>query len=418
VLYPFPRAWPTWQVAGAVLAVVGVSLLAFGQAKRRPYAFTGWFWYLGTLVPVIGLVQVGAQSLADRYTYVPLIGLFIIVAWGGYELAARLQLRPFALASLPALPLLACVPLTRMQLHYWQDSLTLFDHAVRCTSNNSMMENNLGAALTERGELDAAVEHLGKAVKILPSDAKAHLNLGIVLARQGKSAEAIRSYRFALAYGPDLSAAHFRLAVELIKQREPAEATGHITDALRLGISRREVYAILGLPLPKQGMPPAESGQLPGESALNPTNAEVLSCVAMALDRLGRVRDAVAEYQEALRYNPHALSALNNLAWILASDPNPDVRDGKESVRLAEAACRRDGYKDATLVSTLGVAYAEEGRFAEAAEMANRAEAMARAAGNIELAGKNRQRAGLFRAGQPYREPPVSIIAAPARRNP
>jgi Flp pilus assembly protein TadD len=274
------------------------------------------------------------------------------------------------LVFLAALPILACVPLTRAQVSYWQNSVALFEHTLRWTSNNFLIEHDLGKVLMKMGKLEAAREHMSEAVKILPGEPQTHLGLGRVLMEQKKFAEAADQLALALQLSTNSSKACAMLGVVLVEVGKPEAAVGRLSEAMRM----------------------------------DPTNADIRCYAAMALDRSGRVQEAVAQYREALRLNPRLPAALNNLAWILASNPNPEIRNGQEAVLLAEQACRLNWYRDPALLGTLGAAYAEAGRFDEAVEMANRAAALATAAGNRELAEKSRTRAELFRSRQPWRE--------------
>jgi Flp pilus assembly protein TadD len=414
-LYPYPPVMTAWKVLAAVTVVGGMSCLAIQQAARRPYLFTGWFWYLGTLVPVIGLIQVGVQSMADRYTYVPLIGLFIIMAWGACELAARWRLRPGVAGSLAALGVAACVPVTVTQLSYWQNDVSLCEHALRCTKDNYMMEYALGIAYLDRSQLESAREHLSEAIRIAPAQAEPYCSLAQILSAQGKTQDAIAAFRKALRCNPSLTAAHWGLARELIRQNILAEATGELTALVRLTPDDWQAYDTLGGVLLRQGRTGEALDHFVDAVRLNPTNAAVRCHLAMALDRSGRTREGIVQYREALKIDPQSLEALNNLAWILAADPSPDNRDGTEAVRLAEQACQLAEYRIPALVGTLGVAYAEAGRFDEAARMADQAAVMAAAAGNTGLAKMATNMAGLYRSRQPFHEAlrPANTSPAP-----
>jgi protein O-mannosyl-transferase len=272
VLYPHPDGaggtpLAAWQVAGATAFLVAVSLGCLTGAARRPYLLVGWGWFLLMLLPVIGLVQLGAQAMADRYAYLPLIGLYVIVVWGGADLAARLGWRDTAVAVLAGAVLLALALTTRRQLGYWADSRALYEHALAVTGDNWMMENNLANVELHQGRVAAAVAH----------------------------------YRAAVAIGPA---------------------------------------------------------------------------------------------------DPHPY---NNLAWVLATTPDPALRDGAEAVRLAQAACAASGQDDPGMLDTLAAAYAEVGRFDEAARTAQRASRLAEAGGQTDLAAVIAERAALFREGRPFR---------------
>jgi len=211
VLYPYSRTFPWWQVSGACLLLVFISLVVIRTVRQRPYLAVGWLWYMGTLVPVIGLVQVGVQAMADRYTYVPFIGLFIAIAWGVPELVARWRHRISLLACISSATLLLLMILTWMQLQHWKDGITVFEHAVHVTNNNMVGHAVLATALISDGQLNEAVIHLNESLRINSEYAMAHNNLGVALTLQGRTAEAIRHYSEALRINPRYSDAYKNL---------------------------------------------------------------------------------------------------------------------------------------------------------------------------------------------------------------
>src|SRR5712692_6446928 len=188
------------------------------MARRRPYLVVGWLWYLGTLVPVIGLVQVGGQAMADRYTYWPSIGLFIMVAWGIADVASSWSCRPLVVAILEGGLITACVLGTWLQLQHWRNSLTLWQHALEVTQKNWLAHINLGTALEEEGKGSQAVKHYREALDLVPNNAIAHLNLGGCLLRQGELAEAVEHLSLAVKSSPDHVGAHNNLALALARQ--------------------------------------------------------------------------------------------------------------------------------------------------------------------------------------------------------
>src|SRR5438093_568804 len=235
--YPTGRVAPWWQAGGAALLLALGTVTALGQRRRRPFVPVGWFWFLGTLVPVIGLVQVGSQSLADRYTYVPLIGLFLIVAWGSAELAGRM--RPGGVpVSLPAASacgvLLVLAVLSWRQAALWKSSAALFSHAVAVTENNWLAHANLASALALQGRTDEAVAHYEAALRRDSASAPARNNLGLALARSGRTREAVAVYRDLLAASPDYVEAHYNLGAVLAGEGRLEEAIVEFSTALRL----------------------------------------------------------------------------------------------------------------------------------------------------------------------------------------
>ena len=233
VFYPHPGTVP-WKEAAVSLAVlVMISVLAVLLVRRRPYLFVGWFWFLVTLVPVIGLVQVGRQAMADRYAYVPFIGLFIILAWGLPDLLGRWRHKRAVLVPAAICVLAVLAPVTRGQLSHWRDSAALFSHALKVTSRNYVAHVNLGLTLARRGRIKEAVRHFEFAIGVKPDMAQPHFNLGDCLMKQGRMKEAIYQYARALAIDPDMVLARNRLGVALALTNRPDQAELQFRRAIR-----------------------------------------------------------------------------------------------------------------------------------------------------------------------------------------
>ncbi len=219
VLYPIPLSFPLWQVIGSLLVLLLVSAATIQARHRYPYLAMGWAWFMVTLVPVIGLVQVGIQAMADRYTYIPLVGLFIMAAWGFPDLASRLKYRAGLLTLLAGAVITTSAVLSWQQLGYWRDNESLYRHTISVTADNYVMHNNLGNVLANRWNLDAAIQEFKKALRIKPNYSEAHYNLGMVFAIQGNVDAAIQELQEALRLNPDHSKAQFNLAVALEQKR-------------------------------------------------------------------------------------------------------------------------------------------------------------------------------------------------------
>jgi tetratricopeptide (TPR) repeat protein len=219
VLYPFPDSVPAWQVAGALVVLGGISFFVYRAARRHPYLPVGWLWYLGTLVPVAGLVQVGLQARADRYTYVPLIGIFIMVAWGMAALAERLRGGRVVAGIVAAAVILGCSLATRAQVGYWKDNVALWTRATTLTLRLDEFEAHmsLGTALGNQGRVDEAMRHFEAAALLRPQSDAAHCSLGIALAKSGRTADAMREFNGALRLNPDNQIA--RRAVDELTRR-------------------------------------------------------------------------------------------------------------------------------------------------------------------------------------------------------
>ncbi len=210
ILYPFRESCPE-QIIMSLLLLLVLSALVVRAWRKFPYLTIGWFWYLGTLIPVIGLVQVGAQSMADRYTYVPLIGIFIIIAWGMRDIAAKWQGQKILLPIFSGIVFIFFIICTWLQVHYWQDGITLFKHTVEVTHNNSIAHRNLAHALNLHGKRDEALVHYFKALQINPKYTEAYNDIGNILACQGKINDAIYHYQEALRINPKYAGAYYNL---------------------------------------------------------------------------------------------------------------------------------------------------------------------------------------------------------------
>jgi len=232
VFYPHPGSWPVWTVILSALFLGAISYCSIRCLRKYPYFATGWFWYLGTLIPVIGLVQVGTHGMADRYTYIPLIGLFIAIAWGSVDILKRLSHYKAVLGVFATVILAACGIQSYLQAQYWENAIRLFRHAVDVTDKNYIAYNNLGAALARRGNPAEAVTQYRKAIKIIPQYLEAHFNMGAAFADQGEFSRAVDCYQRALNIRPDFAEAHNNLAIVLARQGQLEEAIQHFQMAL------------------------------------------------------------------------------------------------------------------------------------------------------------------------------------------
>lgn len=203
VFYPHPGQWPMAKVFLAGGLILGISGLLFVQRRRYPFLLMGWLWFCGTLVPVIGLVQVGGQAIADRYSYIPSLGVLLLAVWGAAELTTRWPNRRTMLAVTTTTVLAACALATHFQLKHWKDGLTLFSHATAVTRNNALAECNLGNALGARGHRKEAIPHLQEALRLYPTYAEAHVNFGVALVEEGSTDEGIKHYRAAIQVRPN-----------------------------------------------------------------------------------------------------------------------------------------------------------------------------------------------------------------------
>ena len=254
-------------LAGVLLA--GISALVLLQRRRQPFLLVGWLWFVGTLVPVIGLVQVGRQAMADRYTYIPSVGILILTIWGAHELTRGWRHQAMVLALAGAAAVVLCMALTRQQLGYWQDSETLFRHALNVTRNNYFALNNLGTALGEKGRIEEAVSEFQQAIRLKPDDALAHDNLGVALDIEGRTDEAMSEFQEAIRLKPDYADPHNNFGVALDKTGQIDEAISQLQTAIRLKPDDAEAHFNLGNALLNKGRIDEAIGEFQKPSASN-----------------------------------------------------------------------------------------------------------------------------------------------------
>ena len=304
VYYPFLENLPLWEVAASALLLIGITLLAIKFGPKHPYLPVGWFWYLGTLVPVIGLVQVGAQAMADRYTYIPLIGLFLIVAMGVPEGLTRWRHRKNLVVFCGSAALAVLIVVSRAQVSYWQDSIRLFEHTLAITSDNYLIHNNLGNALERSGRIEEAIAHYKETLRIKPDNARTYFNLGNALSRRERADEAIRCYREALRLKPDYAEAHNNLGNVFERLGDRQEAMVQYREALRLKPEYAEARSNLGIVLAKRGKIEEAMGHFKEAIRIDPGYEKAYHNLGVSLAEQGRTREAIAQYRRALQINP------------------------------------------------------------------------------------------------------------------
>jgi tetratricopeptide (TPR) repeat protein len=309
VFYPYQEMLPIWKVVGSGLLLVCVSLLVIRTARKLPYLVVGWFWYIGTLIPVIGLVKVGLQAMADRYTYVPLIGLFIMIVWGVPGVLVKWRHRILVLSISAALLLSFLVIVTKLQVKHWQNGIALFEHSLEMTPNNFLMHNNLGVALANLGRNEEAIAHYVEAVRIKPDFAEAYNNLGQVLTRQGRIQEAIAHYTKALQINPNYTQVHKNLGRILAHQGKNQEAIVHYTEALRIDPSDAEAHNNLGLVLTRQGRFQEAIIHITEALRIEPDYAEIYINLGNIFLEQGKIEEAIPHYTKALRIKPNFAAA-------------------------------------------------------------------------------------------------------------
>jgi len=302
--YPHPGNWGLSLVFFSVLLVAGLSVTAVLLARKFPFGFTGWFWFVGTLVPVIGLVQVGIQSLADRYTYLPLIGLFLVLVWSAGEACRPGRLPVPVAVFLAAIVIAACAGRTRDQLNYWQNDETLFRHALAVTKNNYLAYNNLGTWLSKNGRLDDAMDCFHQSLQINPDNPDVLYNMGNVFARRGNWDEAISNYRHALQIAPDQADILNNLGMALTTRKQFADAAACFTAALKLDPDSAETHNNFAAVLFIEHQFDEAAQHYREALRLTPDDPRISVNLGDTLVRLGKPAEAISCYQGALRLKP------------------------------------------------------------------------------------------------------------------
>jgi tetratricopeptide (TPR) repeat protein len=381
VFYPHPNdTLATWQVVLAIAFLLAITCAAIVFRGERPYLFTGWFWYLVMLVPVIGLVQVGEQGHADRYTYLPSIGLFLIAVWAAGDVAAMGQVRlsrGIAIAgSIVVVAALASTAFT--QTSYWRNSGTLWTHALAVTTNNDVAHNNLGYLCVDRGELDQAMSHFEAASKIRSGKSDPHYNLGTAFVEMN-------------------------LGDALAKKGQPDEAMAHFEQAIKLQPDYAEAYYNRGNVLYAKGRIDEAITDFEKTLQIQPNDADAHTGLGNALLRKGALKEAIVHYSEAMALAPQDPHCRSNLAWVLATSSDASIRDGAKAVELARQAVSLSGGREPLFFRTLAAAYAETGRFSDAIAVVQQTVAIARMQGKTGLANLLEEDVLLYRQQVPLR---------------
>ena len=405
VFYPHPgSSLPLWKIGLSATFLAVAAGLALASWRRRPWVLVGWLWYLGMLVPVIGILQVGSQASADRYTYLPQIGLYIVLAWGAAEISRSLRQQRVVLASAAAVVLAGLMIVAHAQTEHWSDSLSLWRHTLAHTANNARAHRNLGAALGRLERYDEAITELTSALKIEPGNPEVVYSLGVALARMGRTAEAIARFQAAIVSRPGMTEVRMELGSALVQQGRWEEALAEFREEARLNPANADALSNLGMVQGQQGLLDQAIGSYQAALVIRPDNPDAQGNLGTLLGRKGRWADALVHFEKALVFQPGSALAHNNIAWLLATCPEPALRDGRRAAALAQEADRLTGGTDANSADTLAAAYAEAGQYSLAVDAARRALQLA-ITGNSTDVEEIRRRLQLYSSGLPYHEP-------------
>jgi tetratricopeptide (TPR) repeat protein len=442
VPYPIvPKGPPPWRICLALVVLGAISAGVMAWRKKRPYLLVGWLWYLGMLVPVIGIIQISPDaSHADRYTYLPGIGLALAGTWAVADWGAGWKHGRTILGGVMMAVMGALMVCGYIQTSYWKESESLWRRALACTDGNSVAHNNIGYALNQKGKVEEAIREYHQALGIKPDYAQPHFNLGVVLLNRGELEEAIAEYKKALETKPEYMEAHFDLGTALALKGHLDEAVAQYRKVLEIRPDYAEADYNLGKVLLRKGDldgamacldkttaaspdSPARWYNLGNEFLqepdwacaivcyrqalkINPRLADAYANLGVALSQKGETKEAMDSWQEALKINPDQVYVQNNLAWLLATTPDASLRDGAKAVALATRANQLSGGGDPMMLHTLAAAYAEEGSYGLAAVTARRGLALAAGQKNDALAATLQKEIKLYEAGAPVREAP------------
>jgi protein O-mannosyl-transferase len=428
-----------WKVALSLVILGGISIGVFIRRRRHPWLLTGWLWYLIMLLPVIGIFQVGYQAHADRYTYLPQIGLYLMLTWAAANLSAGWRYRRAIGVGGGALILIALILCARVQTGYWRDSETLWGHTLACTSDNAFATysmgntlfqkgdaagaiacyqeairlnpdfgdayNNMGNALLQQGKLDQAIAAFQKASALIPQSLQTSVNLGNALFQKGDVDDAIACYQKVLQAEPDYVKAHINLGVALMQKGRIEAAVAECQKALQIEPDNVTACIDLGNALVQEGNVEGAIVQYQKALQIKPDNMEARYNLGNTLLKERKPAEAIAQFQQVLQIQPDSVGTQIKLAWLLATYPEESLRNGKEAMELARRANELTSGGNPVVLETLAAAYAEAGQFPDAVESARQALALAQTQSNTALAGDLETQMKLYKEGRPFHSP-------------
>ncbi len=439
VFYPHPRhSLSLVQVSMAALLLLAITIASFVYRRKHPYFLTGWFWFLGMLVPVSGIVQVGTQAHADRYTYLPQIGLYVLGTWFVADIVSSGRNQRVLLGTAMVSSIVILMWSAWKQTSYWHDSRTLWTHALDVNPQNDTAHNGLCNLALRQNRFEEAVFHARKALEVRPHSADAHNNLGLALLGTGQKTEALIEFRKVIETSPVRPRVHYNLATllsdsgqldeaiaefrkELQVQPEFVEAENNLgtvferkgafddavtcfQKAIQLDPRRPKAHYNLATVFLRQGEFDQAIAHLEKELQINSASAEAHNDLGIALSQKGRIDEAIGQWQKTLELQPHNLSAYCNLVWVFATFPDDAIRSGAKAVALGERALELSGDQDPKIYRLLAAAYAENGQFGKAIETAQRGSALATKQGNAAIANLLESNIDRYRRNLPLRD--------------
>jgi tetratricopeptide (TPR) repeat protein len=383
VLYPYPNSWPVGELMLAAALILGITIAVFAWRRQRPYVMVGWLWYLGTLVPVIGLVPLGAQSMSNRYTYIPMMGVLLLVVWSAGDLSRNWRWRTVILAAIAASTMGACIFRTRAEIVYWKSSETLWRRATEVTKNNFMAHYCLGLILS-RDNPDVALAEYQKSAAAYPDYADVQREFGVLLSKRGNYSEAVPHFEKAIQLDPQNSWSYHGLGLTFWRLGQAGEAARFFLKAVEVDPGNARY-----------------KNDLEGILFYSDHQAEAISNVLTAV-RSDPV--SFGRFLDAVQFDTNHVGLINNLALSFATNPDAALRNGNYALRLATRSCEMTGFQTNRCLGALAMAYAENSRFEEAISNAQFACSLAAAAGESQRLKQYQELLELFRNHQPYRE--------------
>lgn len=400
VFYPFPRGLEPIKAGFAAIGLGLATWLVLAQ-RRRPHLTAGWLWYVGMLVPVIGLVQVGGQAHADRYTYLPSVGLLVAIVWASAEIVAPWFAARAALGAVVILALAFLSVMSARQAARWRDTRTLFTHALSVTRDNPVAHLCLGDVLLREGRVDEAIPHFRESIRLAPKLPEPYNKLGSALGAKERHEEAIALFRQGLALA-QTAELHHNLGFALMRLSRLEEAISEFEAALRRDPDHMLSLVHLGVAVRAQGQLDESARLLRRAVGLQPQDVEARRSLAVTLVLSRRIEEAIEEYGALLQVEPADLDALVNIAWIRATHAESARRNAAVAVEMAERARAASADTVAVIEATVAAAYAESGRYPEAVTAGERAVALALQSGDADAAARYAEQLDHYRQGRPY----------------
>ena len=402
VLYPFPHhGQPPWEVALSAVLLAGFFAITIWQRRKQPWLLAGWLWYLVMLLPVLGIIQVGVQAHADRYTYLPQIGIYVALTW----LVAEWGIGRMALGILMAGVLAVLMACAWQQAATWQNNETLWTYALACDPNNDFAEDNVGMVMMHTGRLDAAIACFQQELQIMPDSPLAHNNLANALLKAGDVDDAIMHGQRAVELIPQDAEACGNLGNALFRKGKVDEAVADFHKALQLKPASAMAHNNLGAIFLQRGALDEAMAEFQKALQLKPLLAEAHYNFAKALVQKGSPDKALPHFEQAVKIDPADPRYLNDLAWLLATSSQASLRQGSKADQLARIANNLAGGKSPDFLATLAASCAEAGQFDDARRHAKEAIAIAQMAGETNLIQRISGELRLYEAGRPFHQP-------------